>query len=104
MPAARRLLAPASLIAALLSVTACAGDDGIGTGTPPDTQLTLTVTPKVDSLGIGMATQLTAAGQSPLLEPPGFLMLNYGRATPAVTLAGHVAYGTIVGGFAALAS
>jgi hypothetical protein len=51
-----------------------------------------------------MATPLTAAGQSPLLEPPGFLMLNYGRATPAVTLAGHVAYGAIVGGFVSVAS
>ena len=51
-----------------------------------------------------MATPLTAADDAPLLEPPGFLMLNYGRATPAVTLAGHVAYGAIVGGFVSLAS
>jgi hypothetical protein len=51
-----------------------------------------------------MATPLTAAGSTPLLEPPGFLMLNYGRSTPAVTLAGHVAYGAIVGGFASLAA
>jgi hypothetical protein len=51
-----------------------------------------------------MATPLTAAGSTPLLEAPGFLMLNYGRSTPAVTLAGHVAYGTLVGGFAALGS
>ena len=51
-----------------------------------------------------MATPLTAADDAPLLEPPGFLMLNYGRATPAVTLAGHVAYGAIVGGFHFLAS
>lgn len=51
-----------------------------------------------------MATPLTAAGQSPLLEAPGFLMLNYGRATPAVSIAGHVAYGALVGGFASLAS
>ena len=51
-----------------------------------------------------MATPLTAAGQSPLLEPPGFLMLNYGRSTPAVTIAGHVADGAIVGGFVSLAS
>jgi hypothetical protein len=49
-----------------------------------------------------MATPLTAAGSTPLLEAPGFLMLNYGRSTPAVTLAGHVAYGTLVGGFASL--
>jgi hypothetical protein len=51
-----------------------------------------------------MATPLTAAGEAPLLEPPGFLMLNYGRATPVVNLAGHAAYGTIVGGFVSLAS
>ena len=51
-----------------------------------------------------MATPLTAADDSPLLEPPGFLMLNYGHATPVVTLAGHAAYGAIVGGFVSLAS
>lgn len=51
-----------------------------------------------------MATPLTTAGHTPLLEAPGFLMLNYGRATPVVTLAGHVAYGAIVGGFVSLAS
>jgi hypothetical protein len=51
-----------------------------------------------------MATFLTAAGETPLIESPGFLMLNYGRSTPIVTLAAHAAYGTIVGGFASLAS
>jgi hypothetical protein len=45
----------------------------------------------------------TAADSNPLLEPPGFLMLNYGRSTPAVTIAAHIAYGAIVGGFVALA-
>jgi len=30
-------------------------------------------------------------------------MLNYGRSTPVVSLAAHVLYGTIVGGFAAFA-
>jgi hypothetical protein len=38
-----------------------------------------------------------------LLEAPGFLMLNYGRATPIVTLIAHVLYGAIVGGFVSLA-
>jgi hypothetical protein len=50
-----------------------------------------------------MATPLTAADSTPLLEPPGFLLLNYGRTTPLVTLAAHVAYGAIVGGFVSLA-
>ncbi len=49
-----------------------------------------------------MGSASTAAGSSPLLEPPGFLLLNYGTATPVVTVLAHVAYGTIVGGFAAL--
>jgi hypothetical protein len=47
-----------------------------------------------------MGTPFTAADSSPLLEPPGFLMLNYGRSTPLVALLTHVAYGAIVGGFA----
>jgi hypothetical protein len=50
-----------------------------------------------------MGTSFTAAGSAPLLEPPGFLMLNYGAATPAVTLVAHVAYGAIVGAFIAAA-
>jgi hypothetical protein len=51
-----------------------------------------------------MGTGFTAAGSAPLLEPPGFLLLNYGRQTPVVTLVAHLAYGAIVGGFAAWAS
>ena len=50
-----------------------------------------------------MGTPLSAAADRPLLEPPGFLMLNYGRRTPVVTIAGHIAYGAIVGGFLSLA-
>jgi hypothetical protein len=46
-----------------------------------------------------MGTGFDAAGSSPMLEPPGFLLLNYGRRTPLVTLAAHVVYGAIVGGF-----
>jgi hypothetical protein len=44
-----------------------------------------------------MATPDTAANEITLIEPPGFLMLNYGRSTFLVTLAGHVAYGALVG-------
>ncbi len=48
-----------------------------------------------------MGTGFDAAGSAPLLEPPGFLLLNYGPHTAAVTVAAHLAYGAIVGGFAA---
>jgi hypothetical protein len=50
-----------------------------------------------------MGSPLSAADSSPLLEPPGFLMRNYGSRTPIATLLTHVAYGAIVGGFASIA-
>ena len=46
-----------------------------------------------------MGTPFSAANTAPLLEPPGFLLLNYGRATPIVTVLAHVVYGGIVGTF-----
>jgi hypothetical protein len=49
-----------------------------------------------------MGSPLSAADSSPLLEPPGFLMRNYGRGTPVATLLAHTAYGAIVGGFTSL--
>jgi hypothetical protein len=48
-----------------------------------------------------MGTPYSAANEAPLLESPGFMLLNYGRPTPIVTLLAHVAYGAIVGFFAA---
>jgi hypothetical protein len=51
-----------------------------------------------------MGTPDTAADSSPLLEPPGFLLLNYGPSTPLVTMFVHVVYGAIVGEFTSLAS
>lgn len=50
-----------------------------------------------------MGTGFDAAGSAPLLEPPGFMMINYGRQTPLATILSHVVYGAIVGGFYSLA-
>lgn len=50
-----------------------------------------------------MGTSITSAPSVALLEPPGFMMLNYGRRTPLVSIPAHVAYGTIVGAFVTLA-
>jgi hypothetical protein len=50
-----------------------------------------------------MGSTLSAADESPLLEPPGFLMRNYGSATPVATVLAHIAYGAIVGGFVSIA-
>ena len=49
-----------------------------------------------------MGSTQSAANSSPLLEPPGFMMLNYGPSTPALMLITHVIYGAIVGGFISL--
>ena len=48
-----------------------------------------------------MGTPWSDAEETPLLEAPGFLLMNYGRRTVILTIVGHVAYGAIVGGFAA---
>jgi hypothetical protein len=48
-----------------------------------------------------MGSPWTDATETPLLEAPGFLLMNYGRRTAIWTLLGHVLYGAIVGGFAA---
>ncbi len=48
-----------------------------------------------------MGTSASAANRLALLEPPGFMMLNYGLGTPIVSAGAHVIYGALVGGFAA---
>lgn len=44
-----------------------------------------------------IGTPETAADEIALIEPPGFLMLNYGRNTFLITLLAHLVYGAIVG-------
>jgi hypothetical protein len=51
-----------------------------------------------------MGSPETAAHATALLEPPGFMMRNYGIRTPVVSVLAHVLYGSIVGGFVALGS
>jgi hypothetical protein len=50
-----------------------------------------------------MGSPLSSANTTALLEPPGFLMLNYGPQTPLVSIVAHIPYGTLVGGFTQLA-
>jgi hypothetical protein len=47
-----------------------------------------------------MGSPWSDAEDTPVLEPPGFMLVNYGRHTVIATLIAHIAYGTI-GGFAA---
>ena len=48
-----------------------------------------------------MGTPWSDSEETPILEPPGFMLVNYGRRTAVWTLLVHVADGAIVGGFAA---
>lgn len=47
-----------------------------------------------------MGTPWSDAEETPVLEPPGFMLRNYGTGTALVNGVMHVAYGAIVGGFA----
>jgi hypothetical protein len=47
-----------------------------------------------------MASEHEGPGKDYMLEPPGFLGLNYGRHTPITTLLGQTVYGATLGGFA----
>jgi hypothetical protein len=49
-----------------------------------------------------MGSGLSAADSNPMLEPPGFMLSNYGDSTMAVTVLAHIIYGAIVGGFTSL--
>lgn len=48
-----------------------------------------------------MGTRWSDARDSPILEPPGFMLRNYGRHSALASIVAHVAYGAIVGGFTA---
>jgi hypothetical protein len=48
-----------------------------------------------------MGTAWSDSEETPLLEPPGFMLTNYGPGTAIATVLAHLAYGAIVGGFAA---
>jgi hypothetical protein len=51
-----------------------------------------------------MASEYDGASAIRLLEPPGFMGLNYGYRTPATTLVGQAMYGTVLGAFPQLAA
>lgn len=44
-----------------------------------------------------MASTRAGPANRAVLEPPGLLGLNYGIQTPAVAIAAHVVYGTVLG-------
>jgi len=51
-----------------------------------------------------MGTGFDAAGSTPLLEPPGFMLVNYGRETLLAMIVAHLIYGAVVGELSSLAA
>lgn len=49
-----------------------------------------------------MASEYDGPGRTYILEPPGFLGLNYGRQTPITTLVAQTVYGATLGGLCQL--
>ncbi|MFB6272664.1 MAG: hypothetical protein ABEL51_07200 [Salinibacter sp.] len=57
------------------------------------------VMPMLPDLHPRMASKHHGPTPTRQLEPPGFMGLNYGQSTPALTLAAHVVYGVLLGIF-----
>jgi hypothetical protein len=55
--------------------------------------------PVIQEIHPRMADEDEGPDPTPMLQPPGFMALNYGVRTPVVTLAAHAVYGAIVGSF-----
>ncbi len=55
--------------------------------------------PMLPALHPRMASEQHGPTPTRHLQPPGFLALHYGYRTPFATLAAHVVYGAILGGF-----
>lgn len=59
----------------------------------------IVVMPVLPDLHPRMASKHHGPTPTRQLEPPGFLALNYGHTTPALTLFAHVVYGLLLGAF-----
>ena len=57
------------------------------------------VLPFLPGLHPRMASDSTVPRPTRMLEPPGFLALNYGYRTPFAVLIAHIAYGAVLGAF-----
>ncbi|MCM2349418.1 MAG: hypothetical protein NDI69_05305 [Bacteriovoracaceae bacterium] len=53
----------------------------------------------VESIHPRMASEYRGPEPTRMLEPPGFMVLNYGKGTPLATLIVHMIYGGILGFF-----
>src|ERR1051325_2240899 len=72
---------------------------GAGLGVVQGLFVVVAVLPILPGMHPRMVSDFRGPEPTRLLEPPGFLATNYGRATPLVLLIAHVTYGLILGAF-----
>lgn len=66
--------------------------------------LLVVVLPLLPHMHPRMASSYDSPTSEPVLEPPGFLCLNYGHRTPLATLVAMAVYGAILGAFLPVAA
>ena len=71
---------------------------GAGAGAVHGLVLLTAVLPVLPYVHPRMASDYDGPVDTPQLEPPGFLGLNYGPQTPLTTMAGQVVFGAVLGG------
>jgi hypothetical protein len=71
---------------------------GAGVGLGHGLVVLVVVLPMLQGLHPRLASERTGPEPTRALEPPGFMALNYGWATPLVTLLAHAVYGAVLGG------
>jgi hypothetical protein len=57
----------------------------------------LVVTPLMPAMHPRMASPEAGPSEGRMIEPPGFLALNYGFSTPAIVVVAHAIFGFIIG-------
>jgi len=72
---------------------------GAGMGLAHALFVLVVVLPLLPGVHPRMASDFHGPQPTRLLEPPGFLALNYGYQTPLATVVAHVAYGLVLGAF-----
>jgi hypothetical protein len=77
---------------------------GLATGLLHGLFLLVVIMPLLPFVHPRMASEYDVVSTPKLLEPPGFMGLNYGHGTPLTTLAGQGLYGAVLGGMPQLVS
>lgn len=70
---------------------------GAGIGAVHATFVLVVAMPLLPGMHPRMAREEEAPDRTPLLEPPGFLGLNYGLRTPLLVVVAHLLFGAVLG-------